>query len=401
VDRASLDLPIVPFVDGAPERSWNHIVTPIDRIYLARACELAARGVGNVSPNPPVGAVIVSAGGRILGEGYHHGCGEAHAEVEALRDAERRGNAETVAGASVYVTLEPCNHQGRTPPCSEAVAAAKPARVVIGALDPNPRTAMGGVTRLREAGILVEIADDAWARELIRRFSRSICSARPYVTLKMAASLDGLIAPAPGSFWLTGAEARTFVGELRHEHDAVLVGARTVAIDDPILTIRPSRTRRRPFVRIVLCGATPPKREARIFAHEPATETLLLVPGAAVADYEVFSDRAKVLPVGGPDARSVDLPSALLLLREREIASVLCEGGPTLAAAMLTAHLVDRIEWLVAPRILTNAHAVRALNGELAALLPRFRFDAVEPLGDDLRLTVDLAAETLPGFAHG
>lgn len=378
----------------------TRIVTPVDRVYLARACELAARGVGNVSPNPPVGAVIVSAGGRILGEGYHHGCGKAHAEIEALRDAERRGNAEAVAGATVYVTLEPCNHHGRTPPCSEAVAAAKPARVVVGTLDPNPRTALGGVGRLREAGIAVEIADDVWAKELIRRFSRSIRSPRPYVTLKMAASLDGLIAPEPGAFWLTGAEARTFVGELRHEHDAVLVGARTVAIDDPLLTIRPPRTRRRPFVRIVLCGATPPKRDARIFADEPLMETLLLVPGGLVADYEAFGDRAELLPVGGAEARSVDLSAALLLLREREIAAVLCEGGPTLAAALLADHLVDRLEWLIAPRILTNAHAVRALNGERARLLPKFSFDAVERLGDDLRLTIDLGSEMLQEGSH-
>jgi diaminohydroxyphosphoribosylaminopyrimidine deaminase/5-amino-6-(5-phosphoribosylamino)uracil reductase len=372
------------------ERRRSHIVSEADRIYLARACELAARGIGNVSPNPPVGAVIVGADGRILGEGYHHCRGEAHAEVEAFRDAAARGNSDAVVGATMYVSLEPCNHHGRTPPCSEAVVAAKPARVVIGTLDPNPRTAMGGVNRLLQAGIDVTIADDPWAKELIRRFSRSIQLPRPYVTLKMAASLDGFITPKRGTFWLTGPEAKAFVQDLRHEHDAVMVGGQTVALDDPQLTIRPPRARRRPFMRIVVCGVVPPKREARIFVPEPHTETLLLVPAIATAAYEHLRECATILPVGAATSIRVDLQAALVMLRERDVAAVLCEGGPTLASALLAARAVDRIEWLIAPRILSNEHAVPVLNGELLAALPPFRFDTVRALGNDLRLTIDV-----------
>ena len=153
--------------------------------------ELASRAVADATPNPPVGCVLVRDG-VTLGEGWHHRAGEPHAEVEALRDAHARGN--DVSGATAYVSLEPCNHTGRTPPCSEALIAAQIARVVIGALDPNPKTAGAGVRRLREAGIEVDVADDAAARALIERFRWTIAHDRPYVTLKMAASLDGYVA---------------------------------------------------------------------------------------------------------------------------------------------------------------------------------------------------------------
>lgn len=361
-----------------------------DQLYLARACELAARGIGNVSPNPPVGAVVVARDGRIIGEGFHHRRGEAHAEVEALREVHRRGRADALSGATMYVSLEPCNHHGRTPPCSEAVAAAGLARVVVGALDPNPRTALGGVTRLEADGVAVDIVNDAWAHELIRQFARAVRLQRPYVTLKLATSLDGRIAPTPGSFWLTGAEAREFVHDLRHEHDAVLVGAHTAAIDDPLLTVRPPRVRLRACTRVIVCGATPPPREARIFAEAPMTTTLLLVPGAFAEAYAALADQAEIAIVGDTQARWVDLVQALAILYEREIGAVLCEGGPVLAAAFLDVGLVDRIEWLLTPRILAHEHAVPALPGSLHKHIPKFRFDQVSRLGDDLRLTIDL-----------
>ena len=372
------------------ERRRSHIVRRADRIYLARACELAARGIGNVSPNPPVGAVLVGADQRIIGEGFHHCRGEAHAEVEALRDATLRGHAGVIAGATMYVSLEPCNHHGRTPPCSEALVAARIARVVVAALDPNPRTAMGGVARLSEAGITVDIIEDAWADELIRRFSFSVRSQRPYVTLKLAASLDGRIGPEPGSFWLTGADARRFVHDLRSEHDAVMVGAHTVAMDDPQLTIRPLRTRRRPFTRVVICGEVPPASDARIFENTPMTTTLLFIPDAFAAAYAQLVYDAEVVVVGNADARNVDLAQVLNELYQREIAAILCEGGPTLAAALLGAKLVNRLEWLIAPRILAHERAPFALSGNLAAYIPPFRFNEITRLGEDLRLTVDL-----------
>src|SRR5579884_3487323 len=215
-----------------------------ERVYVARACELAQRGVGSTSPNPPVGAVLVRDG-ETLGEGYHRVRGGPHAEIEALDDA--RKNGKDPRGATLFVSLEPCNHHGLTPPCSEAIVAAGIARVVIGAPDPNPKTNAGGIARLREAGINAQIVHDAWAQRLIEPFSVAVRTARPYITLKMAASLDGYVAPKPGAHWLTGEVARERVRELRAAHDAVMVGAGTVRVDDPQLTVRPAHARRKPY----------------------------------------------------------------------------------------------------------------------------------------------------------
>jgi len=199
----------------------------LDRLYLSRAYELARRGAGNTSPNPIVGAVVV-ANGEIAGEGFHHRAGEPHAEVNALEAAGDRAR-----GATLYVSLEPCNHFGRTPPCSHAVADAGIARVVVGTFDPNPKTNEGGIAHLRGHGVDVEIADDDEARALIEPFAAAIRSERPFVTLKMAMSLDGYVSSRSGEVqWLTGEEARAFVRELRIEHDAVMVGAGTVRIDN-------------------------------------------------------------------------------------------------------------------------------------------------------------------------
>src|SRR5689334_9163173 len=221
---------------------------PLDELYLERAYELAERGLGNTSPNPAVGAVVV-LDGRIVGEGYHHLAGSPHAEVHALQAA-----GELARGATLFVSLEPCNHFGRTPPCSQAVAAAGVRRVVIGTPDPNPKTDGGGIQYLRDRGIDVEIAKHERARSIIEPFARAIRSNRPYVTLKMAMSLDGYVASHPGrQEWLTGEEARHFVRDLRISHDAVAVGAGTVRIDNPQLTVRPPYHRLREYVRIVVC----------------------------------------------------------------------------------------------------------------------------------------------------
>ena len=167
-------------------------LTPLDRLYLARAYELAARGVGSTAPNPPVGAVIV-AGGRIAGEGYHHRAGEPHAEVNALAQA-----GEAARGATLYVSLEPCNHAGRTPPCAPAMAEAGIVRAIVGTVDPDPRTDGGGIALLRDRGIAVVVTDDAIARKLVEPFARWVRTSRPYVALKMAMSLDGAIARQAG-----------------------------------------------------------------------------------------------------------------------------------------------------------------------------------------------------------
>jgi diaminohydroxyphosphoribosylaminopyrimidine deaminase/5-amino-6-(5-phosphoribosylamino)uracil reductase len=363
-----------------------------DAVYLARACELATRAIADAAPNPPVGAVLVREG-ITLGEGWHHRRGEPHAEVEALRAAHAAGCE--VRGATAYVSLEPCNHHGRTPPCSEALIAAGIARVVVGAYDPNPKTAASGIARLRAAGIEVDVCESPEAQRLIERFAFTIAqAARPFVTLKMAMSLDGAIAAQPGrAEWLTGEAARAFVRGQRAEHDAVMVGAGTIRIDDPQLTVRPHASRRKPYTRIVVCETDPIPLGARVLAEPPEAppnayaRTIVLAPAGARERFAALAAVAEVVFIGDPAATQLDLTAALEALRGRGIDTILCEGGPTLAGRLIRAGLVQRAIWLVAPRFLQAPTAVPVLAGaDLSALRNGWRFDRVERLGDDLML---------------
>ncbi len=353
-------------------------------MYLRRACELAARGRGNTSPNPCVGAVIAD-GSRTLGEGYHHLRGEPHAEVEALRDAAGRGNP--VTGATVYVSLEPCDHTGLTGPCSQALIGSGVGRVVAGVLDPGERTGGRGVERLRAAGIVVEVADDAWAASLIDGFTAALARSRPYVRLKLATSLDGCVAPRPAErHWLTGYEARAYVRDLRASYDAVLVGAGTVRVDDPELTVRPAFARRKPYRRIVACEDTPVTAERAIFKPTPGYDpTLVLAPSGLRAAFAALEAIAEVVYVGPLTATRLDLRLALGRLPAFGVASVLCEGGPTLAAQLIGGGLVDRVDWLVAPAFLRGPEAVAVLGNGAAGV--ELRFDRVERLGADVLLS--------------
>jgi diaminohydroxyphosphoribosylaminopyrimidine deaminase/5-amino-6-(5-phosphoribosylamino)uracil reductase len=353
---------------------------PLDHLYLERAYELAERGAGSTSPNPAVGAVVVREG-RIAGEGYHHRAGEPHAEVHALRAA-----GDAARGATLYVSLEPCNHFGRTPPCAYAVAEAGVTRVVVGTPDPNPKTAGGGTQYLRDRGITVEISDDARARAIVELFARAIRSNRPYVTLKMAMSLDGYIASKPGSQeWLTGAEARDFVRDLRIMHDAVAVGAGTVRVDNPQLTVRPPHRRLREYTRIVICETDTVEPSSAVFAPQDAyARTIVVAPSGARGKLAAAERVADVLFVGAEDDMKLDLASGLQALKERGITSVLCEGGPTLAGHLLKGALVDRFVWLVAPRLLRGDTAVPVLASGPLAQVRGLRFDRVEHLGADL-----------------
>jgi diaminohydroxyphosphoribosylaminopyrimidine deaminase/5-amino-6-(5-phosphoribosylamino)uracil reductase len=364
-----------------------------DAVYLARACELAARAIADASPNPPVGAVLVRDG-MTLGEGWHHRRGEPHAEVEALRAAHAADF--DVRGATAYVSLEPCDHHGRTPPCSEALIAAGVARVVVGAADPNPKTAAGGIARLRAAGIDVDVRELPEARQLIERFAFTITQpARPFVTLKMAMSLDGAIATQPGrAEWLTGEPARAFVRRQRAEHDAVMVGAGTIRIDDPQLTVRPHASRRKPYTRIVVCETDAIPLGARVLAVQPEAppdayaRTLVLAPAGARERFAALAAATDVVFVGDETAKQLDLAAALEAVRGRGIDTILCEGGPTLAGRLVRAGLVQRAIWLVAPRFLQSPTAVPVLAGaDLSALRNGWRFDLVERLGDDLMLS--------------
>ncbi|GAC1419849.1 MAG: bifunctional diaminohydroxyphosphoribosylaminopyrimidine deaminase/5-amino-6-(5-phosphoribosylamino)uracil reductase RibD [Candidatus Velthaea sp.] len=331
--------------------------------------------------------------GRTLGEGYHHRRGMPHAEVEALRAAQADGL--DVRGATAYVSLEPCNHQGRTPPCTQALIAAGIVRVVIGAMDPNPRTGGGGVAALRAVGIAVEIVDDAPSRVLIERFAYTIAQPqRPFVTLKMAMSLDGAVAPRPGRYWLTGEAVRDRVAGLRFEHDAVMAGAGTIRVDDPQLTLRPHRMRHKPFTRIVVCESDTVPEASRVFAapgdapNGAYARTIVLAPAGARERFANLAGVADVVFAGSPGEPALDLGAALTALREREITTVLCEGGPTLAGRLLAQGLVQRAIWFVAPRFIRTPDAVPVLAGaDLAALQNGWTFDRVERVGDDVMLS--------------
>ncbi|HEY6487345.1 MAG TPA: bifunctional diaminohydroxyphosphoribosylaminopyrimidine deaminase/5-amino-6-(5-phosphoribosylamino)uracil reductase RibD [Candidatus Cybelea sp.] len=351
-------------------------LTPLDEVYLQRAYELAARGIGSTSPNPPVGAVIVREN-RIVGEGYHHRAGEAHAETLALK---RAGGA--ARGATLYVSLEPCGHVGATPPCAGALIGAGIVRVVAGALDPARH---GGSGDLRRQGVDVVVANDDAARALVEVFERAASLARPYLTVKMAMSLDGAIAARPGvAEWLSGEQSREFVRSLRIAYDAVMVGAGTVAVDDPQLTVRPPRDRLRPYVRVVVCEREGVSSRSRIFAREAGyARTIVLAPGGVAETLNELRDVAEVVAVGAPDSRRLDLAQALEALRAKGIFSVVCEGGPTLAGRLIAARQADRFYWLIAPLLLRGETSVPVLAGaELRGR--RLRFDRTERIGDDL-----------------
>lgn len=358
------------------------VLTELDELYLQRAYELATRGVGNTAPNPPVGAVLVRDG-HIVGEGYHHRAGEPHAEANALSEA---GNA--ARGATAYVSLEPCNHSGRTPPCAKALIDARVARVVVGAIDPNPKTNARGIASLREHGIDVEIANDERAAELIEIFAGSLRSDRPFVTLKMAMSLDGAIASKPGvAQWLTSEETRSLVRDLRISHDAVMVGAGTVRVDDPQLTVRPAHHRLRPFVRVVACETDAVPDTSRVFSPvEGYAKTIVLAPAGLRSRFDGLARVADIIFVGDESSERLDLSQAMRALREREIYSVLCEGGPTLAGRMVAGGLADRFVWAIAPVLLQRDGAVPVLTGaDLGGR--KMRFDRVERVGSDVIVT--------------
>lgn len=314
-----------------------------DVAFMSEALALARRGLGRTRPNPAVGAVVVK-GGRIVGRGFHARAGGPHAEVGALAEAGSRAR-----GATLYVTLEPCSHFGRTPPCAPAVVSAGLTRVVVGTGDPNPRVRGRGLRILQRAGVetVVGVCGDK-ARELIRAYAHHMQTGLPFVLLKLAASADGRIAAAGGaSRWITSPPARRLVHEWRDELDAVLVGSDTVLADDPALTCR--RRGGRDPIRIVLDGRlrTPP--DARLFREGRSPVWIATVRGASPR-------RAEALAAAGAEvlelpARSghVDLRALLRELGKRDVVSLLVEGGSRLAGALLAEGRVDELRWFSAP----------------------------------------------------
>jgi diaminohydroxyphosphoribosylaminopyrimidine deaminase/5-amino-6-(5-phosphoribosylamino)uracil reductase len=329
-----------------------------DERFLRQALDLARQGIGLTSPNPCVGAVIVDANGTIVGTGTHTYDGIRHAEILALEQA-----GEKARGATLYINLEPCSHQGRTGPCADAVIAAGITRVVASMPDPNPLVSGQGFAKLRNAGIAVSSGIlEQEAKTLNQSFAKFIRCKTPLVTLKAAMTLDGKIAPPPNQSprapWITGESARAHVQELRHQHDAILVGVGTVIADDPLLTDRSGHPRRRPLLRIILDSHLRLPLDSRVvktaqddvlvlcsFTEEKKKQQLLKL-GLRVRQLPTASD-------GHPDLLAVSR-----FLGEMEITSLLIEGGSTVNGAALASGVVDKIFLYYAPAILGGATSV-------------------------------------------
>ncbi len=359
----------------------------LDARHMARALRLAGRGIGSTDPNPRVGCVI-ARGERVLGEGFHARAGGPHAEVEALRAA-----GAAVRGATAYVTLEPCSHHGRTPPCADALVEAGIARVVYAMGDPDPRVDGNGVGRLRAAGLVVEgglMAGEA--RELNAGFVSRVERGRPLLRLKLAASLDGRTALASGeSRWITGEAARADVQRLRARAGAVMTGIGTVLADDPRLDLRLPGASRQPL-RVVLDRSLALPPAARIL--DAPGETLVLT--AAAEDGRADALRARGARVERvPEAgRGLDLGAVLARLAALGVNELMVEAGPTLAGALLEAGLVDELVLYLAPVMLgPDARPLAALPAP-ADMAGRLGFETrdLRRLGADLRLTLVPAA---------
>ena len=319
---------------------------------MKMALDLAAEGRGFTSPNPMVGAVIVQDS-KIIGRGYHRAAGGAHAEVNAIEDA----GGNNTAGATMYVTLEPCNHHGRTPPCTEAVIKAKISRVVAAMADPNPLVAGGGCEALRQAGIEVVMGVcEAEARKLNAFFIKHVQTGLPYVILKCAATLDGKIATEAGdSKWITGTAARRHVHWLRHGVDGILVGVDTIRTDDPRLTTRIDGFDGKDPVRIVLDTRLRIPPEALIVREDHAVGTIIAAgrPVDPLRKKTLLDRGARILELPVNDGM-VDPRHLMETLGQMNITSVLVEGGSRVSASLLRAGVVDRICFFYAPRILAG-----------------------------------------------
>jgi diaminohydroxyphosphoribosylaminopyrimidine deaminase/5-amino-6-(5-phosphoribosylamino)uracil reductase len=351
-----------------------------DSSWMAQALRLAERGLDTTSPNPRVGCVIVKDG-AVVGEGWHERAGEPHAEPLALRAAGERAR-----GATAYVTLEPCSHFGRTPPCADALVAAGIARVVVAMQDPNPLVSGNGIAKLRKAGIEVECGVmEATASELNPGFVSRMTRGLPWVRSKIAASLDGRTALANGvSQWITGPEARQDVQRWRARSCAVLTGIGTVLADDPQLNVRDPDCTHQPL-RVVLdsCLRTPPS--AKILSGGSVLIYTATQDAARIGALEAAGAQVAVLPAIG---RQVDLLAMLRELAQRGINEVLVEAGATLNGALLRAGCVDELILYLAPQLLGDAARGLVALGELTALDQRVAlvWRDVRQVGGDLRL---------------
>jgi diaminohydroxyphosphoribosylaminopyrimidine deaminase/5-amino-6-(5-phosphoribosylamino)uracil reductase len=326
---------------------------------MQMALELAEKGRGAVAPNPMVGAIIVKDG-RIIGAGYHEKFGEGHAEVNAIRSA-----TEDVAGATIYVTLEPCSHYGKTPPCSDKIIEKKIGRVVIAALDPNPLVSGRGVKKLQAAGI--EVVTGILAEESSRLneiFMKYIVAKEPFVVMKAAMSLDGKIATRTGeSQWITGPAARERVHQLRSALSGIMVGVQTVITDDPQLTSRIPGGKNP--LRIIVDSTLLIPLEAKVLQNQELAKTIIATTERADRNKAALLEAAgiELLTVPAKDGRT-DLKVLMRALGERGIDSILLEGGATLNFSALQANIVDKVQVYIAPKLIGGETAKTPVGGE-------------------------------------
>jgi diaminohydroxyphosphoribosylaminopyrimidine deaminase/5-amino-6-(5-phosphoribosylamino)uracil reductase len=349
-----------------------------DRRMMRRALTLAAKGVGRTSPNPAVGAVVCDHRGRVIATGWHKKAGTDHGEVAALRKL-----GFDAKGSTLYVTLEPCAHTGKTPPCTDAVLRSGVRRVVVAMRDPFPLVNGRGIKQLRAAGVRVDVGLFEYeARELNESWLHRLSSGRPFVTLKLAETLDGKIATRTGdSRWVSSSEARALVHQMRDRNDAVLVGAQTVVADNPQLTTRGVRGGRDP-IRIILDGQlrTPPKARA--------------LPAIILTSPSANRRRAAVLAQQGATVLTMrNLAEGMRVLAKGGICSILCEGGGETAAALLEAGCVDRVVFFIAPKIAGGKQAVPSVGGHGAGSMDQaiaLRDVRLRRVGPDVIITGDV-----------
>ncbi len=355
----------------------------VDETMMLRALDLAERGRGLTSPNPMVGAVV-ARGDEVIGEGFHARAGGPHAEVVALEEA-----GVDPGGATVYVTLEPCSHQGRTPPCAGMLAEKGVARVVMAMLDPNPRVSGAGMSYLADAGVDVSVGPYGdYALRLNEAYVKWITTGAPFVTLKMAMSLDGKVATRTGeSKWISSEWSRADVQEMRRASDAVMVGIGTVTQDDPRLTVRTGAAGPGPL-RVVVDSLARTPLESNV-ADTTEARTLLAVSGAAPPERVSRLQERGVEVVRLDAGGKVDLAALLRLLGEREIVSLQVEGGPELTRAMWEAGLVDKLVFYYAPKVIAGCGAPGPIGGSGVARMEDarpLRIDAVFEMGPDFKV---------------
>lgn len=355
--------------------------------FMARALELAALGHGRTSPNPLVGAVVVRDG-AIIGEGYHMKAGTPHAEIHALKAA-----GESARGSTLYVTLEPCCHYGRTPPCTEAIIKAGVKRVIVATYDPNPLVSGKGIRSLQEAGIEVQVGilEDE-AQRLNEVFFKYIRTGRPFVILKAAMSIDGKIATRTGdSRWITGKEARLNVQRLRVASDAIMVGIGTVLADNPLLTVRLPGESKKPLRVIMDSSLRLPENSRLVQTARDAPVIVAAVPGKYRKEKRMLLEDkgVEVFDVPGADGM-VNIEGVLEELGRREVTALLLEGGGTLNASALQAGMVDKFVFFLAPLIVGGRDAPGAFGGIGCETLDgalRLADLRIEKVGADLMVT--------------